>query len=221
MDLVGGNWGRNTKHQYYLSQPVHTFYGDIDGDGSEEIVEAFEEPGTGKLRPWRSLDVMARAMPWLLQRFPSHAAYSTADVDELLGDAKAKMRHVTVNSFESTVFLKRGERFESCPLPIEAQFAPVFAICAADFDGDGNQDLFLAQNFFGPDPDTSAYDGGQGLLLKGDGGGNFRAVSSTESGIAIYGEQKGCAACDYDHDGRMDLIVTQHGAATRLFRNRR
>ena len=158
-------------------------------------------------------------MPWLLQRFPSHAAYSTADVDEILGDAKPKMKHVTVNSFDSMVFLKRGDRFESRPLPIEAQFAPVFAICAADFDGDGNQDLFLAQNFFGPDPDTSAYDGGQGLLLKGDGRGNFRALSAAESGIAIYGEGRGAAVCDYDHDGRIDLAVAQNGAATKLFRN--
>jgi hypothetical protein len=221
MDLVGGNWGRNTRYQYYASRPVHTFYGDIDGDGGEEIVEAFEEPGSGKLRPWRSLDLMARAMPWLLQRFPSHAAYSVADVDEILGDAKPKMKHVAVNSFESMVFLKRGARFESRRLPIEAQFAPVFGICVADFDGDGNQDLFLAQNFFGPDPVTSCYDAGQGLLLKGDGGGNFGALSANESGIAIYGEQRGCAACDFDHDGRMDLVVTQHGGPTRLFRNRR
>jgi len=219
LDLIAGNWGRNTKYQYYISRPVHTFYGDIDGDGTEEIIEAFEEPWTGRLRPWRGLDVMARAMPWLMQRFPTFAAYSTADVDEILRDARPKMKHVQATTFDSMLFLKRGNHYEARPLPIEAQFAPVFAICVADFDGDGNADAFLAQNFFGPDLDTSCYDAGQGLLLRGDGHGNFTALSATESGISISGEQRGCAACDFDHDGRIDLVVTQHGAATKLYRN--
>ena len=35
----------------------------------------------------------------------------------------------------------------------------------------------------------------------------------------MYGEQRGAAVCDYDHDGRVDLVVTQNGAASRLFRN--
>jgi hypothetical protein len=35
----------------------------------------------------------------------------------------------------------------------------------------------------------------------------------------VYGEQRGAAASDYDQDGRTDLVVTQNGAETRLFRN--
>jgi VCBS repeat protein/ASPIC/UnbV protein len=218
-DLVAGNWGRNTKYQSYVRRPLHTFYGDANGDGTAEIIEAFEEPATGKLRPWRSLDTMARAMPWLAQQFPTFAAYSVADVDQILGEARTKMKDLQVNTLDSMLFLNRGDRFYARPLPIEAQFAPVFGICVADFDDDGSDDLFLAQNFFGPDLDTSCYDAGQGLLLRGDGRGNFAAVSAKESGIAIYGEQRGCAVCDFDHDGRPDLAVTQHGAATKLFRN--
>ena len=30
---------------------------------------------------------------------------------------------------------------------------------------------------------------------------------------------KGCALGDYDQDGRVDLVVTQNGAETKLFRN--
>ena len=35
----------------------------------------------------------------------------------------------------------------------------------------------------------------------------------------VYGEQRGAAAGDFDEDGRVDLVVSQNGAATRLFRN--
>jgi hypothetical protein len=100
-----------------------------------------------------------------------------------------------------------------------AQWSPAFGICAADFDGDGRQDLVLAQNFFDVESETSRYDAGRGLLLKGDGQGGFTPVSGADSGIVVYGEQRGLAAADFDGDGRVDLALAQNSAATRLFRN--
>jgi hypothetical protein len=44
-------------------------------------------------------------------------------------------------------------------------------------------------------------------------------MPSQESGITVYGEQRGAAACDFDHDGRTDLAVTQNSAETKLYRN--
>jgi hypothetical protein len=46
-------------------------------------------------------------------------------------------------------------------------------------------------------------------------------LSIRESGIAVYGDQRGAAAADYDHDGRMDLAVSQNGDRTTLWHNRR
>ena len=40
-----------------------------------------------------------------------------------------------------------------------------------------------------------------------------------ESGVRIYGEQRGAALCDYDGDGRVDLAVAQNGAETKLYHN--
>ena len=52
---------------------------------------------------------------------------------------------------------------------MEAQFAPVTAIVADDFDGDGRTDLLLAGNEFGIPPLFGRYDASYGLLLHGDG----------------------------------------------------
>src|SRR5581483_11968067 len=63
-------------------------------------------------------------------------------------------------------------------------------------------------------------DTGRGLLLLGDGKGGFRAMTGQQSGIVVYGDQRGAAYADYDGDGRLDLAVSQNGAATRLFHNK-
>jgi len=115
--------------------------------------------------------------------------------------------------------LNRGDKFECRVLPMEAQFAPVFGVSIGDYAGDGKEDVFLSQNFFGTDLATGRYDAGRGLWLKGDGKGGFRAVPGQESGVKVYGEQRGAALCDYDGDGRVDLVVSQNGAETKLYRN--
>jgi hypothetical protein len=115
--------------------------------------------------------------------------------------------------------LNRGESWELRPLPAEAQWAPALGVIVADFDGDGREDVFLSQNFFAVNPDEWRQDAGRGLLLVGDGAGGLRPVPGQVSGIRIYGEQRGCAAADFDGDGRLDLAVSQNAAATVLLQN--
>jgi hypothetical protein len=92
-------------------------------------------------------------------------------------------------------------------------------LAVADADGDGNEDIFVSQNFFAVRPEDDRLDAGRGLWLRGDGTGKFKAVPGQESGVKVYGEQRGAALADYDGDGRIDLVVTQNGAETRLYRN--
>ncbi len=219
LDLVAGNWGRNSKYQALRSQPLSLYYGDLAADGSVQIVEAHFEPSLGKTVPLRQRDALARGIPAVRARFATHRAYSTASVKEVLGDRFKDAQTLRANCLESIVLLNRGDHFEVQVLPAEAQMAPVFGLCVADFDGDGNEDLFLAQNFFDAQPETPRYDAGRGLLLKGDGQGHFQAMAGQQSGIKIYGEQRGAAVCDFDADGRVDLVVAQNSAQTRLFRN--
>ena len=117
------------------------------------------------------------------------------------------------------VFLNRGGKLEPRSLPEEAQFAPVFGINVADFDGDGREDVFLAQNFFDVRPEDSRLDAGRGLWLRGQGDGRFVPVRGQDSGVKVYGQQRGSAVADFDGDGRVDLAVAQNGGEMKLFHN--
>ncbi|PYJ96726.1 MAG: hypothetical protein DME23_19225 [Verrucomicrobia bacterium] len=158
-------------------------------------------------------------MPFVLAKFSTYKAFAEANVASVLGDKMPRTCELQANTLASTVFFNRGDRFEAVPLPREAQFAPAFAVCVADMDGDGSEDVFLGQNFFATQPETPRLDAGRGLWLKGDGRGNLTPVPGQESGVKVYGEQRGAALGDYDGDGRVDLVVTQNGAETKLFHN--
>ena len=219
-DLVAGNWGLNSSWHDPAAQPVTLFYGDFDGNGSVDLLET-ETDETGRLVPRRDLNWMGAGWPALRTRFATHAAWAGADVPGALGEARVSARQLTVNTLASVILLNRGGRFEMRRLPAEAQWSPVSGVSVADFDGDGSEDVFLAQNFFDLRPEEPRLDAGRGLWLRGDGKGNLAAMSAQESGVKIYGQQRGSAVGDFDEDGRPDLVVMQAGAATRLFHNQR
>ena len=56
--------------------------------------------------------------------------------------------------------------------------------------------------------------------MLGDGAGMLEVVRGAEYDLTIHGEQRGSAVSDFNLNGRVDLVVTQNGALTRLYRNR-
>jgi hypothetical protein len=219
LDLAVSNWGLNSSLGGSVSSKVF-YYGDLDGDGTVEMLDVAVDPITKKEYPAANLNVLLMAAPFLRERIPDYESYSRTTIQDLLGDAFPKLTKLEIRNLASTVFLNRGDHFEACRLPAEAQFAPAFGIVAADLDGDGAEDLFLSQNSFVVSPGMTRQDAGRGLWLRGDGKGGFLPVPGQKSGLLIYGEQRGCAVADFDGDGRIDLAVAQNNAETKLYLNR-
>jgi hypothetical protein len=221
LDIIAGNWGLNSKyeHSYSQEQPLRLAYSDFDKNGVVDIVEYHFDKLTRKMVPERGRSCTVNAMPFIGKRNKTFDLFGSRSLEEVYGACLKEGNVLEVNTLSHTVFLNRNGKFEARPLPAEAQFAPVFGINVADFNGDGHEDIFVAQNFFASQTETPRCDGGRGLLMLGDGKGGLESIDGRESGLKIYGEQRGSAVADFNQDGRVDLVVSQNGSSTRLFKN--
>ena len=218
VDLACGNWGHNTVYELHRPSAFRLFHGEPAGGGGTQILEAWGS-GTGWF-PIHDRTWLERGFPNLASEFPTHEAFGKATVKDILRTGYDRTAFVEATELSSMVLINQGNFFKALPLPKEAQWAPIFSVNVGDLDGDGVDDLFCSQNFFGTASDISRDDAGRGLWLKGAGDGTFSALDAGMTGIRVLGEQRGAALVDFDHDGRIDVAVSQNGGATRLYANR-
>jgi hypothetical protein len=121
----------------------------------------------------------------------------------------ADLREATVREarvFASSVAMAQADgTYRLAPLPVEAQFSPVFATVARDFDGDGKVDLLLAGNLYGVQPVLGSYDASSGVLLRGLGDGRF--TSADAGNLGIEGEVRGMKLVRLAGGGGSDGLV--------------
>jgi len=194
LDLIAGNVGLNTKYRASVTEPTQLFAGDFEDNGKDQLIEAQFE--NGKLFPLRGRSKLAYAFPWLPKKFPTYQAFSQATVEDIFGaDHLAKVRKLAATELASGVFLQQKDgTFKFQALPQVAQIAPINSIVARDLDGDGKLDLFCVGNNFGPEANTGRFDGGLGVLLKGDGHGGFTPLSPAQSGLLVTGDARSAVA---------------------------
>jgi hypothetical protein len=216
MDLVATSWGRNVDFSATRERPLHLYT--FRTRRGMDVVMGQYDPRIRADAPLTTFARFSLAMPSSVMRVRTFAAFADASIETLLG-RDAEGAPLEARTMDHTIFLNRGGRFDARSLPSEAQLAPAFYAGIADFNGDGNEDVFLTQNFFATEVATPRFDAGRSLLLAGDGTGGLASIAGQQSGVVVYGEQRGAAYADFDADGRLDLAVSQNAGQTRLFRN--
>jgi hypothetical protein len=68
-------------------------------------------------------------------------------------------------------------------LPQKAQFSSINDIIINDFDRDGILDVLTTGNLYNSEIETARNDAGKGLLMLGDGKGNFQEIDKNISGF--------------------------------------
>lgn len=218
LDLVVTSWGENHEWRASRARPHLLYVGPFSG-ASLGLVFAREDSATRREIPLESFARLGLQFPTLRERVKSYRDFAGRSVQELFGEEMRGAVRLGVTTYSHQVLLNRGERFEARALPQIAQRAPAHGVSIADFDGDGREDLFLAQNLFPTEISTMRMDAGVGLVLLGDGTGSFRGLGVAESGVVVRGDQRGTAVADFDGDGRVDLAVAQNAGPLTLWRN--
>ena len=187
-DLILGNLGRNSSVRAAPEAPARMYVHDFNGDGNTDHILTILRDGDRY--PVATRDEIIRQMPSLLRTFPTYADFGAGRYEDLFTeDERADALLLQANTFASAWAENLGDgSFALHELPVEAQFAPIYAILPGDFDEDGHKDLILAGNFHGARPSRGRYDASYGLLLLGDGQGGFEPVDLTESNLALEGE---------------------------------
>lgn len=187
IDFVAGNHGLNSRFKASPQEPVSLYVNDFDQNGSlEQILTRYYE---GVAYPLVLRQDLIMQLPYLKKKYLRFKNYQDQQISDIFAPEQLeKAKVLQAHTFETSVWLNVGDKFEKRVLPIEAQFSPVYAICVQDFNDDGNTDILIGGNLYRAKPETGIYDGSRGLLLFGCGDGSFESISSKESGVNIKGE---------------------------------
>ena len=190
VDFIVGNLGLNTRLHASDAEPATMYVKDFDGNGvSEQIVSVYNH---GKSYPIAMRDELLSALPFLKPRYTRYADYAGQTVTDIFTPAElAGATFKQVHTFATALARNNGDgSFTLASLPPEAQLAPVYGILAQDLDGNGKPDLLLAGNFDGVQPSIGRMSASYGLVLRGDGKGQFTAVRATPSGFVVHGQAR-------------------------------
>jgi hypothetical protein len=113
---------------------------------------------------------------------------------------------------ESSYFENKGKGvFERKALPLLCQASPIFGMLNGDYDGDGNLDILITGNSNSTEVSTGAYDAMNGILLSGDGKGNFVEQNSRQTGFKTPGDMKGIATLKKSDGSLLILAMPNSG----------
>ena len=222
IDYIAGNCGMNGFIRPDSSQPVNAYANDFDNNGSFDAFFSIYQPirpgEIAKEVPVAGRDELIKEMTLLKERFPNYASFAKSTMQEIFPQGKLDSGlHLQANLFQSGWLENKGNfQFEWHAFPPEAHWAPIYATIARDIDHDGNPDLLLVGNEFSMAPYLGRYDACNGLMLKGDGKGQFKTWSLQQSGFFVPGNAKSLVRILAN--GEEWLIAGQNGGPLRVFR---
>jgi len=211
MDYIVGNLGLNYKSKATIKEPFEVYAKDFDNNGSLDIVLSYYNEG--KLYPVRGRSCTSGQNPEVAKKFPSYNQFSVADVTQVYGEEELKSAlHYQAKVFTSSYVENLGNgKFKVTALPNLAQLSSINKTLIDDYDSDGNLDCVIAGNLYESEIETPRNDSSIGLFLKGDGKGNFKAVSRVKSGFFAPGDVKDMISIKTKDNSNLIITASNRG----------
>lgn len=189
IDFLAGNLGLNAYLKASKEEPLRLYVKDFNEDGRQDPVIAYTE--SGKEFPAHPRDELLTNFKYLRSEFRTYGDFAGKSMQQIFGkQLKEDVSIKDIYMLSSSYLENDGSgRFSLHELPAEAQFSPIFAIKARDFNNDGLLDALVGGNFFDVKPSVGGrYDAGYGLYLQGSSDKHFDAVDLMKSGFILKGE---------------------------------
>jgi enediyne biosynthesis protein E4 len=215
-DYVAGNFGLNSRFDVSDSEPITVYAKDYDKNGfMDPILTSYIQ---GREFPTHPRDQLTEQIPSLKKRFNSFAEYGSKTFQQIIFPEEYKDALVLkAVEFKSSYLENKGNgKFLIRPLPMISQIAPVFGMLVKDFDDDGNLDVMMTGNLYATDVQMGRYDAFKGLILKGDGHGNFQYLPVEQTGLMIDKDTKSLVEIN-NTDGSSFLIVGNNNDTLQVY----
>jgi hypothetical protein len=192
-DYVLGNLGKNFQIKPTLVEPATIYASDFDDNGTVDPVMCYYIKGRNA--PLYSKLDMETQLPEFGEKYHDHNVYAKLDITDLFpASILENTLTLRVTNPASSYLENLGQNlFRLSDLPEAAQMSPVYTMASGDYNRDNYPDLVLAGNFYGSRQKFGRLDANRGLVLLGDGDGNFESVSCNESGFFLDGEVRDIA----------------------------
>ncbi|GAB3641045.1 VCBS repeat-containing protein [Spirosoma arcticum] len=225
MDYIVGNTGLNTFYQASEQYPAYITAADFDKNGNYSAIPSLFLPdrqGEKQEFPAHGRDDLVKQMNSLKKKFTDYKSLAVATLSEVLTtDQRKEALRLAVNTTESCFLRNDGNgTFALIPLPKQAQLSTLNGMVVDDYDGDGHVDVAITGNDHGTDVSVGRYDALNGLLLKGDGRGNFQPQSIRQSGLFTPGNGKALVKL-HDNKGAYWLAASQNNGSLKVFQRKR
>ena len=189
-DLIIGNCGLNTQFQASAKEPITMYYKDFGNNGNLHPIMCYYINGISY--PMASKDDLTDQLPFLRNKFLEYSSYADATINDIFSKDQLKDADSLKAEMMQTVYLEnKGKNgFILKPLPVEAQYAPVYAIITTDINNDGKKDLILAGNNSWTRIKFGRYSANHGMVFLNDGKNNFTYLPQNKSGLNVRGDVK-------------------------------
>ena len=187
-DIIAGNLGLNSQCKASDAEPAEMYYKDFDANGTVDPILCFYIQH--KSYPYLTRDEMIDQMSMMRSRFPDYNSYSDLAIGQVFTPEQMNgAKHLSANCLTTVCFISKAKgKLHQVTLPLQAQYAPVYTITTLDYDHDGNDDLLLCGNMNHARIRFGKYDANYGVLLKGDGKGNYKYITQQQSGFRLWGD---------------------------------
>ena len=163
-DYLLGNWGTNNKFKASQDYPLKMYYSDFDGNGSTETIVCNYK--NGSYYPILGLDELSSQIVSLHKKFTSYKSFAGKPIEEIFEKSVLeKATILEVHTLASGYLKNENNTFTFIPFKNELQVSPISTFLKYDFNGDGNEEVLAAGNYFGVQPFHGRFDSFPGAII--------------------------------------------------------